>query len=321
MARRLVNVTKLSQEEWQAYRMNYLGGSDIAAILGFTPKYRTAISVWLDKTGRKPPIEQNMAMKMGHMLEPVVAQLFAEEHPTIKVQRNNWMLQHDSIDCMAANIDRELICPLKGRGVLEVKTASAWMEKKWTSNTVPDEYMFQLQWYLSITGYAYGYFAVLIGGNDYRSYYVERDEEIIAYIEGKAQEFWQYVRDDVAPLVDGSEASAEALAYAYPPDADGTAMVDIPDDLITDLERLEGIKENIKRLEAEQEFINQRVKQAVGTYHKAEGYGFVITYKPQTRDGGLDREKLQNDYPDIYESVRKAPTVSRPLTIKRSKLQ
>lgn len=190
MARKLINVSKLDRDEWRMVRQNGIGGSDIGAIMGFN-KWSSPLTVWLQKTGELPPSEENMYMKMGHLLEPVVANLFAEEHPELKVLRNNFLLQHDTIDCMLANIDRELVCAFRGRGILEVKTASDWNKHLWTETSVPESYMLQLQHYLAVTGYRFGYFAVLIGGNDYRSYYVERDDELIAMIEAKAVEFWQ----------------------------------------------------------------------------------------------------------------------------------
>ena len=42
----------LNNQDFTTNRSKYLGGSDIGAILGFS-KYRTALDVWLEKTGRE----------------------------------------------------------------------------------------------------------------------------------------------------------------------------------------------------------------------------------------------------------------------------
>ena len=61
-------------------RVNFLGGSDAAAILGLS-RYKTALMVWALKTGQiiGQDISQEMPVKLGNMLEDTVCKLFEEE--------------------------------------------------------------------------------------------------------------------------------------------------------------------------------------------------------------------------------------------------
>lgn len=72
-----------------------------------------------------------------------------------------------------------IICPFRGRGILEIKTASEYLKQDWDDGNIPDYYYVQLQWYLYVTGLQWGYFVTLIGGNKYREYEVIRDEDMI----------------------------------------------------------------------------------------------------------------------------------------------
>lgn len=55
-----------------------IGGSDVAAVFGISP-WKTPLDLWLEKAGKLIPDEsENMWQKeMGHLLEPVVAQMYA----------------------------------------------------------------------------------------------------------------------------------------------------------------------------------------------------------------------------------------------------
>ncbi len=55
-----------------------------------------------------------------------------------------------------------IICPKRGRGILEIKTASEYLKQEWDNGNIPDYYYVQLQWYIYIMNLDFGYFATLI---------------------------------------------------------------------------------------------------------------------------------------------------------------
>ena len=76
----LVDTSNLSSEEWLSYRRRGIGGSDAAAILGISP-WRTARDLYYDKLNVvKADMDENwVALEMGHLLEDLVARIFAKK--------------------------------------------------------------------------------------------------------------------------------------------------------------------------------------------------------------------------------------------------
>lgn len=207
-------------EAWRDFRATGLGGSDIAAIMGISP-FRTALDVWLEKTGRQAPqdISNVEAVYWGTVNEAAVADRWARDHPECVVRRINATLVGRP-DWKRANLDR-LVVEGGKPSVLEIKTASAFKAEEWDGG-VPPYYLTQVTWYLAITGWDMAHVAVLIGGNDYREFDVPRDEEDIRAVTEAATDFWEnYVAKDVMPQVVG--ADAPTLAGLIPQDAEELA--------------------------------------------------------------------------------------------------
>lgn len=86
-------------------RRHGLGGTDVAAIFGETGR-RSAIDVFKDKVGEGDPFDGNRRTRMGTRLEPVVAQMYAEEAKVITLSSNPLTLQHPDRDWHIGSPDR-----------------------------------------------------------------------------------------------------------------------------------------------------------------------------------------------------------------------
>ncbi|MFW2037478.1 YqaJ viral recombinase family protein [Acinetobacter ursingii] len=206
--------TQVNRDQFLAGRKKGIGGSDVAAILGFSP-YKSPYQLWLDKTGRSERKEsQNESAHFGNLLEDVVAKEFSRR-AGVKVQRVTQQLSLPDHPWALGNIDRAVINPeiagnvrfkegaLTTDQLLECKTASEYMSKLFGeegSDQIPDYYLTQCLWYLMITGCQVIHLAVLIGGNKFRMYRIERDEELIQSIFNQVKAFWfNHVIADVPP--------------------------------------------------------------------------------------------------------------------------
>lgn len=214
----------INREQWLTERRKGIGGSDAAAILGLNP-WRSPFDVYLDKIGEAPERAAGEAAYWGNVLEDVVAREFTAR-TGLKVQRRNAILQHPEHEWMIASIDREIVA--RPRGVLEAKTTSAWQADEWAEDRAPDMYVVQVQHYLAVTGWSYGYLAVLIGGNKFLVAKVDRDNDLIQTIIDAEAEFWQQVEDHIPPSVDGSDACTAALKCLYPRSEEQAII--LPDD-------------------------------------------------------------------------------------------
>ena len=112
------------------------------------------------------------------------------------------------------------------------KTASTYKTGEW-EDTIPDEYMLQVQHYMAVTGFTGAYIAVLIGGNTFRWRFAERDEELISMLIELEAAFWHHVEDMTPPPLDGSDAAARFLAGRFPNSIPQSRIV-LPD-MATDL--------------------------------------------------------------------------------------
>ena len=191
-----------TREEWLAERRSGIGGSDVAAILGVSP-WATPVNVWLEKTGRAGPKEENEAMRIGTELEDFVARRYSQETGR-EVRRYNKMVHKG---CLLGNFDR-LVVPegekvashrdeVRTDTLLECKTAS----REWDGE-VPVYYQTQVQHYMGLEpGLVHADVAVLfLTRKHFEVFRVERDDEVIAAMQERLAAWWdEYVVGDKMP--------------------------------------------------------------------------------------------------------------------------
>lgn len=103
------------------------------------------------------------------------------------------------------------------------KESFARGSKAWVTPVAAIQVLHQL----AVTGYDYGYIAVLIGGQEFMIKRVERDDEMIANLIEIERRFWtEHVEKGVPPAFDGSEDATEALKRLYP--ATNGKSIDLP---------------------------------------------------------------------------------------------
>ncbi|MFX4303043.1 YqaJ viral recombinase family protein [Alicyclobacillus tolerans] len=308
----LARTTEMSQEEWKALRRKGIGGSDIGAICGVNP-WRSAYSVYLDKIGELPEKEPNDAMLFGTLIEPIVADVFVER-TGYKVQRRNAILQHPDHPWAIANVDRIILSKERGNGVLEIKTASEYQAKQWEEGNVPEQYILQLQWYLFVTGFRWGAFAALVGGNKFFCHEMERDEVLIENMLTIAKDFWHCVETKTPPTMDGSEDATNVLKILYPTSRPETEIeLDAPEakQWVEQLEQAKAAKKEAEALEREAE---NHLKALMGETEIARIGEHKITWKTVI-SRTLDKKALESDHPEILEKYMKE-SVSRRFTLK-----
>ncbi len=300
-AKEFVQTEHLSYEDWLQYRRLGIGGSDIAAICGLS-KWRTPMHVYLEKLGEAPEEVKSEAAEWGTRLEPLIAEKFAQEHPDWAILEKKVMYCHPEHEWALANMDRLIICPKRGRGILEIKTANEYLKQEWDNGNIPDYYYVQLQWYMYIMNLDFGYFATLIGGNKYREFEVYRDEELIAQIVRLAEDFWHhYVLMRHCPPVDGSDACSKLLSRLYPKAQHATALtLEETDSFTTYLDK----KQQLKVLEAAITELENHFKSLLGEHEIGIAGPYKIKWENRTRNG-IDSNRLKECYPEVYEACMK----------------
>ncbi|MGE6119090.1 YqaJ viral recombinase family protein [Aeromonas media] len=308
---RLASTTELTREQWLDIRQLGIGSSDAAVAVGLSP-YKCPLTLWLEKTARKAPedISQKEAVLWGVELEPVLAQVYTKR-TGYKVRRVNAVLQHPEHTFMLANLDREVVGHPDGPGILEIKTASYHSAPQWEEG-VPVAYQCQVLHQLAVTGHAWAEVAVLIGGQDFRIYRIERDEEKIGDLIRREAHFWQQVRQDWQPEPDGSSDAAAALGWLFPRD-DGQT-VDLSDS--SEFNQLFGqllqLREQKEVVEQQESLIKQRLQATLGEATAGLFANGKITWKRSKDRLAPDLERLGQDHPDLLSHyVKPVPGIRR----------
>jgi len=210
--------------ETQVDRSKFIGGSDIAAILGISP-WGSAVDLWLDKI--KPlSRDETKVQTRGKRLESYIIEMIEEEYG-VQVSGRNQRYVDPTVPFFAAQIDAEiaLLPPIIEN--LEIKTVHPFKANEWgdlQTDQLPLHYLAQVQWGLGVTGRDLCRIFALIG-DDLKPYIVQRDEATIEAMRVRAADFWQrYVVAREQPPLDYSDPhTLEVLKRLYP-GTDGTEI-------------------------------------------------------------------------------------------------
>lgn len=299
-ANRLAEIKDLTHDQWLEVRNRGIGGSDISAIAGLNP-FKSSIDVFLDKTGKIPPIKENEKMKWGKLLEEPVAAEF-EERTGCTIQRVNAVLQSTDYPFAIANIDRLYKnTETRQNGILEVKT-TGWAQA-WEDDGIPDMYYCQVMWYLAVTGLPEARFAVLINGSDFRTPpTLKRDENVIKNLFQIADKFWtENVLKNTPPDPDRSPATKDAYKLLYPDVVENTVILDKA--LLEELKLYASINEQIKMLEQDKSLIASKALAAMKTAKWAICENEIKVTRVLKVLQTIDKDKLQTEFPAAWAAV------------------
>ena len=303
----LAKTLDMPREQWLELRRQGIGGSDAAAILGLSP-WKTAMDVWLEKTGEYIEDEDNEKMYWGNVLEDTVSREFMIRSG-LKVRRRNAILKHRKHHFMIANVDRLVIGHKAG---LECKTAGQYSADDWAMG-VPDYYIPQVQHYMAVTGYKAWYVAVLIGGQEFKYYKIARDDSFIRELIQVETAFWKLVEERTPPPIDGTMASTELVKKLYP-EAEKGKEVDLPFEAFELIQQYEQACEEEKRVQLLKDEAANKLKNILGTAEKGNIHGRTVFWH-NISSKRLNTKALQKECPDIYEKYAEA-SVYRRFSIK-----
>jgi len=257
-----------------------IGGSSIAGILGQSP-WATPRSVYNRVWGLSEPKEGD-ALYWGVQLEGAVLREFFGRHPEVTrvVSEPNprgpaigadWIGGHP--DELALNSDEDIV-------VVEAKTAGAHARADWGDPEdgeagVPRQYVLQVRWYMMVWDAAAAYIAVLIGGQDYREYRIERSEDEEDLMMLAASKFWhEHVLPQIPPPL--SEAD-KAEAVEPLPEA---GIVSANAEAETLVHEYVEAKAHSDKAKANSDLAAERLKDWIAGNLGVKGPGYLATYKP-----------------------------------------
>ena len=299
-------VATSSREEWLELRRGYIGGSDAGAVAGLNP-YCGPYAVWLEKTGRAQGFEGNLTTEVGAYLEDFVAQVFERETGK-KTRRVKKTLISSQYPWACADLDRRIVGE---NALLECKTTNSLPAMKmFAKGEYPESWYCQMTHYLAVTGADKAYLAVLIGGREFRTFELERDETEIAALMNIEEAFWQHVKDDTPP--EAMAADTEAVNQQL----GGAETIAETLDLTPSTELLRDYAEaerEADEADARLKELRNRICQALGEYETGAAEGFRVSWKPASRST-FDSKAFAKDHPALDLSGYYKTSTSRRFT-------
>lgn len=229
------------RERWLQGRSTCVGGSDVSALFkdddgtSVNP-FKSEYKLWCEKSGLiDVSAEENEAMEWGRRAEPMIAAWYEESAGRKLIYDGPFtILRSKEHSERGVSVDRRIEAfDHRGPGILSIKNVGLWRQDDWDAGRMdatrmraaidemadewepPEHYQMQLQYELGITGYQWGAFAVLIGGQRAIQWEVERHDAFIDELFKRVSRFWKRVVDRDAPAVDGDKHTTNALKAMY----------------------------------------------------------------------------------------------------------
>jgi putative phage-type endonuclease len=266
----MFTVGDASRGRWHEERTKGIGASEAAQAIGVS-KYGTPLELYLRKIGELPPIETNRAMRAGHHAEPfVAAEWQAETGKIIEVEQ--LFLRSTDHPHLFATLDA---VTTKG-DIVEIKTIGEHRARDAGlgpdgSDAIPTEWLLQAHQQMLVGDSWAGdspflidtsavHFAVLVGGQELRTYRVERQPRLIESMVYHLSAFWGRVerRDPPEP----SAGSDVKFMHILHPDVEG--VVDLGADAIDRATRWEALGEIIRGFQEERDGLKAHLLRTMG---------------------------------------------------------
>lgn len=233
--------------EWLAMRMQGISASDAPAACGVS-EWSTPLELYFRKRGELPPIEDNRAMRLGRLLEPIVADEFEIETGLHIDERQPGLFADAEHSHILATPD----AVIDGDTLLEIKTIGnhrAGELGEDGTDEIPWEWNIQAQQQLRVMGAKLCWFAVLVGGQDLRIYQVERHEVAIGRIVSKVSDLWERIQTGNPPeMSEGHRSNLDLARQLYGKVKEGE-IIDLPESVIELWQHYEACAKESKRQE------------------------------------------------------------------------
>lgn len=262
-----LDVHDRGDKHWLAERRGGIGGSDAAAAVCVSP-YKHALGLWAEKAGLAEPEApaDAQAVRMGHLLEPVVLEAYRLEcpdaqcdlwpqHVIVYDDERQWL--RCTPDAIGWDADR------RDWYLIQIKTA-----RETAPRETPVHYEIQCQHEMMATGLSRCLLLTLYGGRDLTVVQLDADPAVQGWLLEAESKLWQAVESKQRPtwleeFGDPRQVAAD-MKRVYPWD-DGE-IVEL-DPVFRELTaQRAAYKARIKELEECVEYIDARIEVAIGPH-------------------------------------------------------
>lgn len=291
-------------DKWLAWRKQGITATEAASIM-CPDNHSSPLTVYSLKLGliEADQSDPDGYMEWGHLIEDLLVRRFMKMHPTFQHVTQGRLYQDGWAKC---SLDAQCYDEEGRPCIIECKTGQN--EAKW--DPIPDRYYAQVQWQMYVTGIRKAYFAVLIRGHQYFEKEVDYNPAFVKKMKERCLTVWECIQTKVPPAGLGFFVIDKAAIAAMAGETGHTGEPqEVDDETVATYARL---KETAEK--AEEEFaafknsLSFRMVDASKLLYKGRVFATWVE-----RKGGVsvDKVKLQNLYPDVYEKCLKQGVTSR----------
>ena len=256
-----------------------------------------AVDAILTKQGKReiPDLSDNEAVQMGHVMQPIIGQLFQDRHK-MELKEADYALTHPTESWFRSHFD---FISADGRVLVEAKNYNAGVRNKFDADTnrIPDADYAQLVHECACHGIDRIFLAVLFGGQEFLTFefniaQAERDELV-----QKMAKLWAFCKTDTLPPAESIEQTK--LIY---PTSNEDALVATQQMEIA-VAQLKQYKASIKALEDQAEAVEVLIRNAMGERGSIATYSgeTLVTWRASKASKRFSTDLFKQAMPDIYE--------------------
>lgn len=296
----------------------FIGGSDAGTILGLNP-YKSRYQLWLEKCGYVQPddISRDVPVWLGTQCEDIIAKRF-EMDMGKRVAKSNRTFIIKEHPYIRAHIDRRVIGE---PAVLECKKTSARNTTDYEHGEIPPMHYAQVMHYLLCTGFQKAYVNTLRDSEFYTATRIA-DGEFLEYLLNAEVNFWAHVITRTPVKEDDTEAYEKTLNAmkrmqveehkVMHADEKIDALIDQYNRAKDDLAYYRSMEKDTKKA---LDLAELEIRKHMIGFDEYVGRNHIII-KSTTRHT-LDRDKLNNDHPGLYEQYLKETSTTTMKVIEK----
>jgi hypothetical protein len=256
-----------------------------------------AVDAILTKQGKReiPDLSDNEAVQMGHVMQPIIGQLFQDRHK-MELKEADYALTHPTESWFRSHFD---FISADGRVLVEAKNYNAGVRNKFDADTnrIPDADYAQLVHECACHGIDRIFLAVLFGGQEFLTFefniaQAERDELV-----QKMAKLWAFCKTDTLPPAE----SIEQTKLIYPNSTEDALVATQQMEIA--VAQLKQYKASIKALEDQAEAVEVLIRNAMGERGSIATYSgeTLVTWRASKASKRFSTDLFKQAMPDIYE--------------------
>lgn len=246
-------------------RATYIGSTEAAAACGVS-EYRTALDVYLLKTGLVEPEPDNEAMEAGRILEPAVIQLYHARNGTPPIEYPSRLHRLAGCDWIGATPDA-IAGVTGGKWCVDAKTSTWRSAANWGepgTDDVPIDYLMQAQQHMLCTGLDRCDLVVMFDPRTVRTYTVHAHEGLHARMVEAETELWQAIQRREPPEPDYSHRGCLESVKRLHGQVEPGKCVELDYEASREWRDIRAMKATIREMEADIVGAEARLRHIIG---------------------------------------------------------